>query len=64
MNAIVMNQHIHWHCPETRDPFLRAFRAEAAARYERTQAERRRAEYDESKRTPVLGRWHVPVATW
>jgi HD-GYP domain-containing protein (c-di-GMP phosphodiesterase class II) len=45
-----MNQTIHWHCPETRNPFLHAFRAEAAARYERIQAERRQAEYEESIR--------------
>lgn len=43
-----MNQNIH--CVETRDPFLHAFRAEAAARYERIQSARRRAEYEESKR--------------
>lgn len=35
---------------DTSDPFLRAFRAEAAARYECMQAERRRAEYEESMR--------------
>ena len=40
-----MNPTIHWHCVEARDPFLRAFRAEAAARYERLQAERRRGEF-------------------
>jgi len=43
-----MNQHIHWHCVEARDPFLRAFRAEAAARYLRVQAQRERAEYEKA----------------
>ena len=43
-----MNRTIH--CAEVRDPFLRAFRAEAAARYERAQAERRHAEFLESLR--------------
>ena len=38
------------HCVEARDPFLRAFRAEAAARYQRMQAARRRAEFEESMR--------------
>jgi HD-GYP domain-containing protein (c-di-GMP phosphodiesterase class II) len=37
-------------CVEASDPFLRAFRAEAAARYECMQAERRRAEFEESMR--------------
>lgn len=38
-------------CAVPRDPFLRAFRAEAAARYELMQAERRRAEFEESARS-------------
>ena len=42
-----MNPTIHWRCPETRDPFLRAFRADAAARYQRLQAERSRAGLEE-----------------
>ena len=45
-----MNPTGHLHCVETIDPFLRAFRAEAAARYERMQAARRRAEFEESIR--------------
>lgn len=45
-----LSQIIHWSCPETRDPFLHAFRAAAAARYARAQAERRQAECEESKR--------------
>lgn len=45
-----MNQTLPLHCADARDPFLRAFRAEAAARYECMQAERRRAEFEESVR--------------
>ena len=50
-----MNQSIHWHCPETRNPFLREFRANAAARYERIQAERRQGEYEEARRCRLEG---------
>jgi hypothetical protein len=48
-----MNTSFHWHCEETSNPFLHAFRAKAAARYERIQAERRQAEYEEALRCRV-----------
>lgn len=58
-----MNPTGHLHCVETIDPFLRAFRAEAAARYERMQAARRRAEFEESiqgqARRPRLAGLHL-----